>query len=124
MNKSLGTTVALGFAGMGAVVGTLIVIAWELTQRVAAAAVAVQTHARETRDVYAALALKAKDMRLHVVQVQQWLTDISATRAAPGFDEGFGDAQVGGRRPPPDGRDRRPGSLRRSLGQRRNGPAR
>lgn len=92
MNKSLGTTVALGFAGMGAVVGTLIVIAWELTQRVDAAAVAVQTHARETRDVYAALALKAKDMRLHVVQVQQWLTDISATRAAPGFDDGFATA--------------------------------
>ena len=93
MNKSLGTTVALGFAGMGAVVGTLIIIAWELTQRVDAAAVAVQTHARETRDVYAALALKAKDMRLHVVQVQQWLTDVSATRAAPGFDDGFAEAE-------------------------------
>jgi len=28
-----------------------------------------------------------------VIQVQQWLTDISATRAKPGFDDGFGEAK-------------------------------
>lgn len=35
-----------------------------------------------------------KDMRLHVVQVQQWLTDISATRALDGLDDGFIEAEV------------------------------
>ncbi|MFC7373406.1 methyl-accepting chemotaxis protein [Fictibacillus iocasae] len=31
----------------------------------------------------------ADQLKLDVVQVQQWLTDISATRAAPGLDDGF-----------------------------------
>jgi methyl-accepting chemotaxis protein len=35
-----------------------------------------------------------KDVKTDVIQVQQWLTDISATRAAPGFDDGFSEAQV------------------------------
>lgn len=33
--------------------------------------------------------LKAERLKLDVIQVQQWLTDISATRAAEGFDDGF-----------------------------------
>ena len=36
--------------------------------------------------------LKAKDLQLHVIQVQQWLTDISATRGAPGYDDGYDEA--------------------------------
>ncbi len=32
-------------------------------------------------------------MKLEVVQVQQWLTDISATRAAPGLDDGYKEAE-------------------------------
>jgi len=35
----------------------------------------------------------AASAHLHVVQVQQWLTDISATRAAKGFDDGFDEAE-------------------------------
>lgn len=35
---------------------------------------------------------KADDLKLSVVQVQQWLTDISATRGAEGFDDGFDEA--------------------------------
>ena len=35
----------------------------------------------------------ASKMKLAVVQVQQWLTDISATRAAEGFDDGFDEAE-------------------------------
>lgn len=34
----------------------------------------------------------ASELKLNVVQVQQWLTDISATRAAEGFDDGFDEA--------------------------------
>ena len=36
--------------------------------------------------------LKAKDLQLHVIQVQQWLTDISATRGAEGYDDGYTEA--------------------------------
>ena len=32
-------------------------------------------------------------MKVEVVQVQQWLTDISATRAAPGLDDGYKEAE-------------------------------
>lgn len=34
-----------------------------------------------------------KDIKTDVVQVQQWLTDISATRGLPGFDDGFAEAE-------------------------------
>lgn len=37
---------------------------------------------------------KADELKLSVVQVQQWLTDISATRAAEGFDDGLDEAAV------------------------------
>lgn len=32
---------------------------------------------------------KAEELKLNVVQVQQWLTDISATRGAEGYNDGF-----------------------------------
>ncbi|HEY9059111.1 MAG TPA: methyl-accepting chemotaxis protein [Pseudobacteroides sp.] len=35
---------------------------------------------------------KSDDLKLNVVQVQQWITDISAARAAEGFDDGFNEA--------------------------------
>lgn len=38
--------------------------------------------------------LKAERLKLDVIQVQQWLTDISATRAAEGFDDGFEVAET------------------------------
>lgn len=37
---------------------------------------------------------KAHDLKLNVVQVQQWLTDISATRGMDGLDDGFDEAEV------------------------------
>ncbi|MFM1654238.1 methyl-accepting chemotaxis protein [Brevibacillus sp. B_LB10_24] len=37
-------------------------------------------------------ALMADDLKLSVVQVQQWLTDISATRGTDGLDDGFDQA--------------------------------
>ncbi|MCB1752972.1 MAG: HAMP domain-containing protein [Gammaproteobacteria bacterium] len=38
--------------------------------------------------------LLAASMELHVVQVQQWLTDISATRGQDGLDDGFKEAGI------------------------------
>lgn len=39
------------------------------------------------------LALDTKDIKFHVVQVQQFMTDISATRAQDGLDDGFKEAE-------------------------------
>jgi len=33
-----------------------------------------------------------QELRLSVVQIQQWLTDVSATRGAEGFDDGYSEA--------------------------------
>ena len=39
------------------------------------------------------VSMLASSLKLQVVQVQQWLTDISATRAAEGFDDGLREAE-------------------------------
>ena len=44
-----------------------------------------------TTDVDAVV--QAKDMQRNVVQVQQFLSDVSATRALDGLDDGFGEAE-------------------------------
>ncbi len=41
---------------------------------------------------------KAHELKLSVVQVQQWLTDISATRGRDGLDDGFDEAESNARR--------------------------
>jgi len=50
-----------------------------------------QFHTLEAQELK--LLTLSKDIKFNVVQVQQWLTDISATRAAEGFDDGFAEAQ-------------------------------
>ncbi|PIZ31298.1 MAG: hypothetical protein COY40_02490 [Alphaproteobacteria bacterium CG_4_10_14_0_8_um_filter_53_9] len=40
-------------------------------------------------DVYIELSLLAKNLKFNAVQVQQWLTDISATRGLDGLNDGF-----------------------------------
>lgn len=39
-------------------------------------------------------AIKTEELKLSVIQVQQWLTDISATRGAKGYDDGFDEAEA------------------------------
>ena len=46
-----------------------------------------------TLDTSRKLALTAADVRFDVVQVQQWLTDISATRGLDGLDDGYAEAE-------------------------------
>ncbi|HMQ55492.1 MAG TPA: methyl-accepting chemotaxis protein, partial [Anaerolineae bacterium] len=41
-----------------------------------------------------ATAALTKEIKIDVLQVWQWLTDISATRAAPGYDDGFAQAEA------------------------------
>lgn len=37
--------------------------------------------------------LNFNEIKIDVIQIQQWLTDISATRATEGYDDGFGEAE-------------------------------
>jgi len=53
--------------------------------------------ADKTRNESVVFAIKAKDMQIAIIQVQQWLTDISATRGAEGFDDGLSEAEANAR---------------------------
>lgn len=48
---------------------------------------------KEMNTKYFSIISKTDKLKLDVVEVQQWLTDISATRAAKGFDDGFDIAE-------------------------------
>jgi len=47
----------------------------------------------ETKERTYKVAALSAELKFDVVQVQQWLQDISATRAAKGFDDGFTEAE-------------------------------
>ena len=54
----------------------------------------VEKVAERTAEKTFVLALLLKDIRMDVVQVQQWLTDISATRGFDGLNDGFDEAEA------------------------------
>ena len=54
----------------------------------------VDRNQHEISDVVLPLHLEALKFRLNVVQIQQWLTDISATRGLDGLDDGFDEAET------------------------------
>jgi methyl-accepting chemotaxis protein len=84
MNLKLRTKIALGFAiPVGIVIGLSILTCWRIKAVEDAATVGNEG---------AEYALLAQDVKLDVVQVQQWLTDISATGAAEGLNDGFDKA--------------------------------
>ncbi len=77
-------------AGVMIVLSTLFAVAnFMIGQSADDASRAVMSSNIETLDSSRKLALKATDVRLDVVQVQQWLTDISATRGRDGLDDGL-----------------------------------
>jgi len=49
----------------------------------------IQLQTTQARDQSAVFAERARRMQLDVVQVQQWLTDLSATRGLDGLDDGY-----------------------------------
>lgn len=55
--------------------------------------VGVSEHLQHVRNESVAFAMTAKDMETNVTQVQQFLSDISATRAQDGLDDGFKAAE-------------------------------
>lgn len=50
-------------------------------------------HARQIETTEIPILNKAHELKLAVVQVQQWLTDISATRGRDGLNDGFDEAE-------------------------------
>lgn len=76
----------IAFGGVCVALVLQFVLAFYLQSRV----IRSVTHARDVGYVGNELAMEIK---MDVVQVQQWLTDISATRGAAGFDDGYKEAE-------------------------------
>ncbi len=81
----LAIIMVLSWASIGIAVYKLMRMAPELSQT----AQQVNTVA----DVSVPLLVTIKDIQIDVIQVQGWLTDISATRGLPGFGDGFDMAE-------------------------------
>lgn len=79
-------TMNLIFAMMGAIL--LLMAVW-----VYQSSAAFVDKAQYAKDDNIRLAAVAQQMRVDVIQIQQWLTDISATRARDGLDDGFAEAE-------------------------------
>ncbi|WP_312654045.1 methyl-accepting chemotaxis protein [Aminipila sp.] len=54
----------------------------------------VLSMSKELQNNQFATIIKGEELKRSVIQVQQWLTDISVTRAAEGLDDGFDEAAV------------------------------
>ena len=86
VNMKLGTKLAASFA-------VLIVIIVAISGGVMLATDIVRDKTTLAKDESAVFAGVARQMKLDVVQVQQWLSDISATRGLDGLDDGFAEAE-------------------------------
>ena len=53
----------------------------------------IKKHLHKQRVNTLPLALRYQTLKINILQIQQWLTDISATRAAKGYDDGFDEAK-------------------------------
>jgi len=53
----------------------------------------IQSLTKEKRTEILPHAFNFINLKIDVIQVQQWLTDVSATRAHKGFDDGFDEAK-------------------------------
>ena len=83
----VGTKIILGFS-----IPILMFFAFGLWMQLVM--VGVSDHLRHVRNESVVFAMTAKDMETDVTQVQQFLSDISATRALDGLDDGFKDAET------------------------------
>lgn len=84
-NASLKNKLMAGFAGPVIVIVALVAAVY------LAVGYAEKT-STQSKEAFA-LAVTAKQMQQDIIQVQQWLTDISATRGLDGLDDGFTEAE-------------------------------
>jgi methyl-accepting chemotaxis protein len=85
--KTISSKVKVGAAGLFLVVGLFVGLTiWQQTDQISNASKVAESlaYAEKTSE----LSLLVKDVRYDVVQVQQFLTDISATRGLDGLDDG------------------------------------
>ncbi len=85
-NLSLASKMVFGF-------GIPLFMIAGITVAIFVVAANVQGNATLAKDESAVFSGIASQMKLDAVQVQQWLTDISATRAQDGLDDGFDEAE-------------------------------
>ena len=86
INLSIRTRILLGFAvPILLFVGFTVWLGTQLTQ--------VKQDLHKASEESVQYALLAKDMDKNVVQIQQFLSDVSATRGKDGLDDGFKNAQ-------------------------------
>lgn len=81
----------------GLVVITLIVAGaflWTTEQAQERKLAEIEAFTVETTEKVLKLVVQIKEVQLNVVQVQQWLTDISATRARDGLADGYDEAEA------------------------------
>ncbi|CAB1060325.1 Methyl-accepting chemotaxis sensor/transducer protein [Olavius sp. associated proteobacterium Delta 1] len=88
-NMTLASKLALGFA-----IPVFAIVSMSIGTNVVTSSVKDNTNQAlsESKESFKFSTL-AQNMRLDVVQVQQWLTDISATRGLDGLDDGFDEAE-------------------------------
>ncbi|HHY28185.1 MAG TPA: methyl-accepting chemotaxis protein [Desulfitobacterium dehalogenans] len=79
----------LGIMMLGIVVATVLSMVFTL-----GGLNAVKETTQEHEDKNVPLLLTSLALQKDIIQIQQWLTDISATRGMPGFDDGFDEAAV------------------------------
>ncbi|SCA55708.1 putative Methyl-accepting chemotaxis receptor/sensory transducer [Candidatus Terasakiella magnetica] len=87
--KLLASSIALAFLLLGSIAFTYFELA-EISENVEELAIDTDFLGHDVLP----LVIVAKDLKLNVVQVQQWLTDISATRGLDGLNDGFDEAEA------------------------------
>ena len=87
------TKLLCAIASLGALFAVSGATTWYFSQKLdrELSSIETMTQAIATDDMR--LATLIKDIRINVIQVQQWLTDISATRGQDGLDDGFKEAE-------------------------------
>ena len=93
MAKSISWLLGTGLLALATSVASFLLVANVRYAAVDRAATEIVDSVTEVTEHSLPLAMAAKDLRYHVVQVQQWLTDVSATRAAEGYADGFDKAR-------------------------------
>ncbi len=86
-NMNLGKRISLGFACPLFFLMCIVLGTFYTTSK-------IEDNVKLARDESLHYGLLAQEIKLNVVQIQQWLTDIAATRAAKGYDDGFVEAEA------------------------------
>ncbi len=86
MHMSIGKKFGFIVAFVSILLPVLIIVSWIYCTR-------TKNLAEKAQAESVVFALKAKDMQIAVIQVQQYLTDISATRGEEGYNDGFKKAK-------------------------------